>query len=343
MRNRHPLLNQMDARTELALELVLSATIVWSSANANVALTPGEAETAAFSRRSRLNIGAAAVGALAGALSIALCWRLRGGRGAGETPRPSLAVLLLVLLGLLGGALSGLGSDLGLLLESCCQGVRPMQRLANGLCAITCAVALAALRPLMLLRWRASAAALAAEALGDAAPESGAAASPAPEPPLPALSRLAVALWITAELALTYGAVQTNALGAVICNDPLQSCGAIHHFWFEWLAFQAWPVGSAVAATMLLANQLGGRGGCAPGKGCCELRTARAIALCQILLAALQLAIVAANSALGTSGAYESGAELQAGPGLGALGLHATLALVRLSWAGQIVKALVMV
>lgn len=90
-------------------------------------------------------------------------------------------------------------------------------------------------------------------------------------------------------------------------------------------------------------NSPGGRrGGCAPGKGCCELRTARAIALGQVMLVALQLAVVIANCALGTSGAYTSGAELQLGPGLGALGLHAALALVRLRWAAHIITSMVM-
>lgn len=341
-----------DATTELAVEMVLGATIVWCSLSANVALTHAEAETAAFRRSKKLNIAAAVLAALAGSVSIALGWRF-GKRSAGfksRWRRLSFALMpVIVCVGLVGGLLSSLGADVGLLLMSCCQGIQPMQRLANSVCATACAGTLGALRFLTLLRWRAFAAlgshgATSAELHDDSA-EVGIArteAPPAIEPGLPALSRLEVLLWLIVDFSLTAGAVQTNAFGFVVCSDPLQSCGALHNWMFDWLVFVAWPVGSAVASTMILANQLGRRGGCAPGKGCCELRTVWVIARGQVVLAVVQLAIVVANSVLGTSGAYQSGAQLQLGPGLGAFGLHAALALVRLRWAAHIIESMVM-
>ncbi|KAG8465093.1 hypothetical protein KFE25_012456 [Diacronema lutheri] len=344
--------------SDTLVEVVLCATIIWSCYHADVVLTPAEAASAAHHRSHVLNVSSAALAAFSSAASILLVLGERRTDSQRARRASMLVMPAVVALGLIGALLGGLGADLGLLLLPCCQGVLPLQRLANSACAVASAAALGALRILTLFRWREQARMplLGTPVSGDAAGGGDASSADATSPiaradaqavgtkrRAPPLPRMTVPLWIVVEWSLTVGAIRTNSLGSVICSDFLQSCAGGHNFLFDFCVFVAWPVGSLVAATMVLANQLGRRGGCAPCQGKCERTTVLGIARGQVVLAVAQLAVVSANEVLGSSAAFVTqGAQLQLGPGIGALGLHVALALVRLRWTALAIASMEM-
>ncbi|KAJ1623070.1 hypothetical protein T492DRAFT_1057760, partial [Pavlovales sp. CCMP2436] len=148
-------------------------------------------------------------------------------------------------------------------------------------------------------------------------------------PPAPAK---VVGLLLLADWVLTLGAVLTVNWGFVTCSNFLQGCGTFHSWAIEWAVFALWPIGSAVAMTTLHAVHRLGRACDCRAIACgvpSELMVVRAVAVGQVGAAGILLAVISANSAYGTSGAGALGADLAIGPGLGALGCHTSLAVLR--------------
>lgn len=141
-----------------------------------------------------------------------------------------------------------------------------------------------------------------------------------------------VLLWEIASWALTLGAVLTVNWGFVTCNDFLRGCASFHSWAIEWTVFALWPLGSAVAISTLAAAHRLGRACVCRAIECglpLELMVVRSIAVGQAAATGILLAVVAVNAAYGTSGAGQLGADLQLGPGIGSLGCHAALAVMR--------------
>lgn len=146
-------------------------------------------------------------------------------------------------------------------------------------------------------------------------------------------------LWEAASWALTLGAILTVNWGFVTCSDFVSGCASFHSWAIEWTVFALWPLGSAVATSALAAASRvwGGRACRALECGVpFELTLARALAVGQSAAAGILLAVVAANEGYGTSGAGPLGADLQLGPGIGSLGLHLALAVMRIRDAARV-------
>ncbi|KAJ1637194.1 hypothetical protein T492DRAFT_1127161 [Pavlovales sp. CCMP2436] len=147
------------AKLDVVIEVILGATIIWCLARANMIVGHDQHDASELSDRRRsigLNSSAATWALTSGVLSILLTWGA-GKRGEGWRRRwralSKLTMPLIILVGIFGGVLTVITADLQLLFEICCQGVLPMQRLANSLCAIAASTALAAMRASTLVRW----------------------------------------------------------------------------------------------------------------------------------------------------------------------------------------------
>ncbi|KAJ1626665.1 hypothetical protein T492DRAFT_1030734 [Pavlovales sp. CCMP2436] len=367
------------AKLDVVIEVILGATIIWCLARASMIVGRDQHDALELSDRRRsigLNSSAATWALTSGVLSILLTWGA-GKRGEGWRRRwralfcgtrhdaeavARVTMPLIILVGIFGGVLTVIAADLQLLFEICCQGVLPMQRLANSLCAIAASTALAAMRASTLVRWydltrvpfmgpgREQAATLYEDAFTtldtvkvadgkatlDESPTILLAPALSPDMAPTPFERTAAlaALMLICEWALTMGAIKTNQTGFVICSDFLQSCGIFHDFWIDWPIFVLWPFVQAVCASVLLAQTAGLLLCCCSAKG--EQRMADWIANSSLVIAIAQIIVVIANSLLDTSGALGKGARLQFGPGLGAFGLQAALALLRVRRAADL-------